>query len=66
MLLGMVSPWKTKNISFRAEEDPAGFQLILLLEPVECVNNFKYLGVIFENRLDWNEHVMETETLFRL
>jgi hypothetical protein len=60
---------KTKHmaISLRPGGDPVDYQLRLhtcggqggcvTCESVECVTTFKYLGVVFHNRLKWSTHV---------
>ena len=52
---------KTKTVCFTRKRDVGGWKLRMYGKELERVESFKYLGVVFDSKLTWGEHVRRVE-----
>lgn len=48
---------KTKSIIFSKRKPPSGSCVKMYETPLECVDHLKFLGVIFDNKMNWKKHI---------
>ena len=50
---------KTKAVLFSRARKTKDLRLYMNQTEIEMVNNFKYLGIFFDNKLNWKKHISE-------
>ena len=57
---------KTKAMIFSHKKFENNINLKINNHDIEFVNQFKFLGLIFDNRFTWNEHVNYIEAVIKV